>query len=237
MHVHMSNRIQGLPTTMPHETECNKEVSASVAVSTLASLRAGAVSPTSQEGRDCIRICTYVYVYVYAYVGKNVGFNPTSIGAGFNPTSTGVGTNMGFNPMSIGVGINPTSSDDMNDETTLYEYCHIRPGPSGNEPNPDPNPNHQDHHRKCWTRHRTLSSSLSLSLLIPLSLYPLSSLSLSLSLLSSLSLVPLSTYTTACICESIRMLNVFVILRDSSEMSRSRSLRNVLNMGSTASYY
>ena len=88
------------------------------------------------------RICTYVYVYVYvyAYVGKNVGFNPSSIGAGFKPTSTGVGTNMGFNPMSIGVGINPTSSDDMNDETTLYEYCHIRPGPGGNEPNPDPNP-------------------------------------------------------------------------------------------------
>ena len=33
-----------------------------------------------------------------------------------------------------GVGINPTSSDDMNAETT------IRPGPGGNEPNPDPNP-------------------------------------------------------------------------------------------------
>ena len=39
-----------------------------------------------------------------------------------------------------GVGIKPTSSDDMNDETTLYEYCHIRPGPCGDEPSPDPNP-------------------------------------------------------------------------------------------------
>ena len=44
-----------------------------------------------------------------------MGFNPTSIGVGFNPAAATtapnwdpVGKNFGFNPTLIGVGFNPT---------------------------------------------------------------------------------------------------------------------------------
>ena len=66
MHVHMSNRIQGLPTTMPHETECNKVVSASVAVSVrLRAFEPGRFPRTVRRGGI---VSVYVHMYMYTYM-------------------------------------------------------------------------------------------------------------------------------------------------------------------------